>query len=106
MRVESIWTSNPSPITAKLVANNFRRDGRTVTVWLEPLGEDYTLLAGESLEIIATGRGFTPWFDVGNVESGLSVVIEGGPQDFVVYQNGRQLLCGHNRDAVTPPWTA
>jgi hypothetical protein len=98
--------SDPSPISAKLVASNYRRDGSTVTVWLEPLGEDYTLLTGESLEIVATRTGLTPWFDVGNVESGLTVVIEGGPQAFAVYQNGRQLQCGHNREAVSPPWTA
>jgi hypothetical protein len=98
--------SNAPIVKTKLVANNFRRDGRTVTVWIEPLGEDYTLLAGESLEIIAKGRGFTPWLDVSNVESGLSVVIEGGPQEFEVFQNGERIECGHNREAVTPPWTA
>jgi hypothetical protein len=50
--------------TAKIAFENSRKDRRPITIYVEPLGEDFTLLADEQLEIVATGKTEPPWFHV------------------------------------------
>jgi hypothetical protein len=69
-----------------------------MTVWMEPEGADFTLLAGESLEIVASATQHSPWFDVVSDDTNFSVCIEGGPQDYVIFANGVRIEIGHNRE--------
>jgi len=84
---------------AKIAFDNSREDKQPLTIYVEPLGEDYTLLAGEQLEIIATGNTEPPWFHVRQWGNDCQVYLQGdcNGTDFVVTQNGKRLECGHNR---------
>jgi len=65
-------------------------------VAVEPWANDYTLLPGEELEIVAFGDVEMPWFHV--VEwDGASQVYCNETSDFKVFQKGVELECGHNR---------
>jgi hypothetical protein len=48
------------PFSAKFSVCNQRKDPHEVHV--EPWANDYTLMPGEELEIIAFGANTTPWF--------------------------------------------
>lgn len=66
-------------------------------VYVEPWGEDYTLLPGEELEIIADSNAKEmPWFNVVESYGATSVYCE-NTSEYVVLQDGRELECGHNR---------
>jgi hypothetical protein len=65
-------------------------------VWVEPWGDDYTLLADEKLEIVAIGKGNVPWFNVVEADRSTQVYCE-STDDFEVFQNGRLLKSGHQR---------
>jgi len=65
-------------------------------VAVEPWGEDFTLLPGEALEIVAVGEADTPWFHLVEWEGSSQVYCENAV-DFKVLQRGIQLKCGHNR---------
>ena len=84
---------------AKIAFDNSREDKRPSAVYVEPIGEDYTLLAGEEFEIIAYGNSEPPWFHVREFGDGCQVYLEGDGNgyDFDVMQNGKRLECGHNR---------
>jgi hypothetical protein len=85
--------------TAKLGLNNARERPQVVAV--EPWANDYTLLPGEELEIIAFGDSSCPWFYV--VEwDGTSQVYCNDTDDFKVMQSGIELQCGHNRQPEGP----
>ena len=83
-------------LQAKLRVRNDGTSSRVV--YIEPWGEDYTLRAGESIEVGASGKTALPWITV--VESGgtTQVYVEGDRAvDFVVSQGGVPVRCGHNR---------
>ena len=82
------------PFKAKLGVSNSGSKPRVVAV--EPWANDYTLLPGEELEIVAFGNAQSPWFYV--VEWGwASQAYCNETADFKVVQNGVELRCGHNR---------
>jgi hypothetical protein len=87
------------PFTTKLGVSNSRRKPQVVAV--EPWANDYTLLPGEELEIVAFGDTALPWFHV--VEwDGTSQVYCEDTADFKVVQKGVELECGHNRQPEGP----
>jgi hypothetical protein len=69
-------------------------------VWVEPWAEDFTLLAGEELEIIARGTTEQPWFHIVEWPDSTQVYLEGVSEDYEVLQSGIHLECGHNRKAA------
>jgi hypothetical protein len=84
---------------ARLGVSNSRDKPQIVAV--EPWADDYTLLPGEELEIVASGHGKVPWFHV--VEwDGTSQVYCEETDDFKVVQNGVELKCGRNRQPNGP----
>lgn len=79
---------------SKIGVSNSRDKPHVVAV--EPWANDYTLLPGEELEIVAFGNTTVPWFHV--VEwDGVSQVYCNETMDFRVLQGGVELKCGHNR---------
>ena len=70
-------------------------------VAVEPWGNDYTLLAGEQLEIVAFGDTVLPWFHVRECDGTSQVYCE-DTAIFMVMQNGMELECGHNRRPKEP----
>lgn len=83
------------PYSAKLGVSN--RSKRAFIVWAEPYCEDYTLLPGESLEILARDELEQPWFHLDQRGDCVQVWIEVGSSDYDVVQNGIRLECGHQR---------
>ncbi len=82
------------PYRSKLGLSN-RRDAPQV-VAVEPWAEDFTLMPGEELVVIAYGSEAVPWFHI--VEwNGTSQVYCEGSASFEVLQDGVRLECGHNR---------
>lgn len=73
------------------------RTGRPRAVYIEPWGEDYTLLAEEELEVIAFGASETTWFSIVDWPEAVQVYIEGPMTHFEVRQAGVSLQCGHQR---------
>jgi len=68
--------------------------------WVEPWGEDYTLLPKEKLEIIARSDLEPPWFHVDEYAEGSQIYIEGIINGYDVVQNGIKLECGDQRKAA------
>jgi len=66
-----------------------------VTLWLEPWGEDYGMLANDEFEIIAKNVDENFYFQVDFGED-IKVWAEGQVIDIGVYQNNKLLECGHN----------
>lgn len=91
------------PFTSKLAVSNSSSKPRVLAV--EPWANDYTLLPGEELEIVAFGNAELPWFYV--VEwDGTSQVYCHEAADFKVVQKGVELECGHGRShthSTAPP---
>jgi hypothetical protein len=87
-------------LSTRIEVSNGRR--RPWEVHVEPWGEDFTLLPDESLEVVAEGRGATPWFYVVENEGSTQVYCE-ETVAFAVYQEGRLLECGHNRGVQSLP---
>ena len=85
--------------TAKLGLSNQRKRPQIVAV--EPWANDYTLLPGEELEIVALGEGAMPWFHVVEWDGTTQVYCEETAQ-FKVLQHGVELECGHNRQPDAP----
>jgi hypothetical protein len=85
--------------TSKIGFQNSRDDKQPITIYVEPLGEDFTLLAGDQLELIATGNTEPPWFNIVEWGNDTQVYLEGDGEahEFEVLQNGKRLECGHNR---------
>lgn len=84
---------------AKLFISNKRDIPHVVAV--EPWGEDFTLLPGETLEVVAFGVEATPWFHLVEWDGESQVYCE-ETLDFKVLQCGVQLECGHNRQSSVP----
>jgi hypothetical protein len=90
--------------TTKIVFSNSHE--RPHTIWVEPVGEDFTLLPGESLEIISRGNKTPSYFSVVETEGNTQAYIENKADgfdvllDFDVLQGGHKLKCGHNRKAA------
>ena len=92
-----------SRFTAKIGFRNSRKDGQPITIYVEPLAEDFTLSASEELEIVTRGNGLLPWFNVVEWGAETQVYLEDvNPTDFVVTQKGQQLRCGHNKHLREP----
>jgi hypothetical protein len=88
------------PLRSKLGISNRHDTPQVVAV--EPWGEDFTLMPGEELEVVAFGSSALPWFFV--VEwSGTSQVYCNDTADFEVTQGGVRLECGHNRQPDAAP---
>jgi hypothetical protein len=79
---------------SKLGISNSRGSPQVVVV--EPWAEDFTLMPGEGLEIVALGETEAPWFHVREWE-GTSQVFCECTSDFEVLQKGVRLECGHER---------
>ena len=84
--------------TSKIALANNRGEPHVISV--EPWGEDYTLLPGEGLEIIAFGDTTSPWFHVVEWGDSSQVYCEEA-SIFKVLQDGIELECGHNRQAAS-----
>lgn len=69
-------------------------------VWVEPWGEDYTLLPGEELEIMARNEAEQPYFTLVEWPQSTQVYLEGVSDDYEVLQDGSRLGCGHNRQVA------
>lgn len=82
------------PFTTKLEVSNRRSKPQVVAV--EPWANDYTLLPGEELQIVAFGDTALPWFHVREWDGTSQVYCE-GTADFKVMQKGVELECGHQR---------
>jgi hypothetical protein len=65
-------------------------------VYVEPWANDYTLLPGEELEIVAFGGKQMPQFCIVESESACQVYCN-ETDDFQVFGNGIELQCGHQR---------
>jgi len=65
---------------------------------VEPWGEDYTLLPGEEVTLVASGRTAVPWFNLVEQDDCTLVCCE-ETAEFKVLQGCRQLECGHQRRA-------
>jgi hypothetical protein len=84
------------PFSSKLGVWNSRTFPQVVIV--EPWANDYTLLPGEKLEIVAFGETAVPWFNVVEWDGTTQVYCE-DTADFRVVQGGQKLECGHQRQA-------
>jgi hypothetical protein len=76
---------------------------RPHVVWIEPWAEDFTLLPSESVEIHAWCKSELPWFHVDETKHHTQIdiqVLDLFNAGFEVIQNGRQLECGHQRQAA------
>lgn len=72
------------------------------TVWVEPWGEDFTLLPKADLTVFAKSPAKEPSFTLVQLESGVQVYVEGQDiVDFSVIQDGIELECGHNGNQGT-----
>ena len=60
--------SEAGQLSARIVIEN--STNRPRIAWVEPWGEDYTLLSKERLEIIARGDSESPWFHVVEYDQG------------------------------------
>ncbi len=82
------------PNSAKLGVSNSR--GKPQVVAVEPWANDYTLLPGEELFVVAFGASAVPWFHIVEWDGTTQVYCE-DTADFKVLQGDRELECGHNR---------
>jgi hypothetical protein len=98
-------------LTARISVRNDADKPRAI--WLEPLAEDFTLLPGEELEIVARDKAKQPWFALVERPDSTQVYVEGTSLDlrdgarackqliggYQVLQGAKRLECGHNRKA-------
>jgi hypothetical protein len=70
-------------------------------VWIEPWGEDYTMLVKDKLRIATTSADTSdaPWFSLVETNGNTQVYVERGdyPQVFI---NDSVVRCGHNRQVA------
>ncbi len=69
------------------------------TVWVEPWGEDFTVLPGDRLEIIAHNGSEAPGFSVVEGSVSTEVFLEAA-SSFEALHNGTRVQCGFNRPAA------
>ena len=65
-------------------------------VYVEPWGEDFTLMPGEELFILAYGGWGVPWFHLVESDGVIQVHCE-ETSNFKVVQGEQELQCGHQR---------
>ena len=65
-------------------------------VAVEPWGADYTLLPGESLQVVAFGDEVAPSFELVEWNNSCQVYCDDA-SSYEVRQNGAVIHCGHNR---------
>ena len=68
-----------------------------VTLWLEPWGEDYGMLAHDEFDVIALGPDDGFYFHIDCGPKGMKIYAEGHASEVSIYHNGEMLECGHNR---------
>lgn len=69
-----------------------------VVIYIEPLGEDYTLLPSETVQILAIGSSPASYLNWDEKENGcIQVYAEGDCTAIFVYQDGTELSCGYQR---------
>lgn len=84
------------PFRSKLGIWNSRKAAQVVGI--EPWANDYTLLPGEKLEVIAFGETRVPWFNIVEWDGTTQVYCE-DTVDFKVVQGDRVLECGYQRQS-------
>lgn len=71
-----------------------------ITVWSEPLGEDYWMQPGEEFEFVRKATDSSSYFQIDIKDQSIKVWAE-GPGDLpTLRKDGNLLQCGHNRPAV------
>jgi hypothetical protein len=85
---------------SKLGVHNKRGEPQVVVV--EPWANDYTLLPGEQLVVVAFGDSDVPWFNVVEWDGTTQVYCE-NTASFKVLQGDCELECGHNRQTEGRP---
>jgi len=66
-----------------------------MTVWLEPWGEDYTLLPKEECVVVASGE--KPWFNLVFTDNNNVKVYAEDTSEAKVMRGSEVLRCGHQR---------
>ena len=64
--------------SSRISVQNSRKDALRITLWIEPIAEDFALLTGEYLELVASGETSAPNFNLVQSEQDLQIYIEGG----------------------------
>jgi hypothetical protein len=85
-----------------LVSIEIRNDrSRPHVVWIEPWGEDYTLIPNQKVhvEVAETELGTGSYFNLVETEGNTQVYIERGGYPRVSV-DGESVECGHNRQAA------
>ena len=67
------------------------------TLWLEPWGEDYGMLAKDEFDVVASDPEEGFYFHVEYGAKAVKIYAEGDASQVSVYHNGELLECGHNR---------
>lgn len=70
-----------------------------VTLFVEPWGRDYTMLPGETFELVMERASDDSFFNICHYEKTIEVYAEGQCLDVLVFQNKKELSCGHNRQS-------
>ena len=89
------------PQRSKLGIHNSQK--APLTVYVEPWGNDYTLMPEEELEVEVAGYDASPWFQLTEWCGSIQVWCNEA-DDFLVMQGDRELECGHQRptDPLVP----
>ena len=69
-----------------------------VTVWVEPWGEDFTILPGEEYLFTAVRPGSDFYFHAVWQENDLVLYAEGTSGEVTVHHGTVEVFCGHNRE--------
>lgn len=94
----------PMTTTARVSFTNYREPKAPFTLWVEPWGEDYTLLPGDTLEVVAAGFTTESYFSIVHAdhEGDLLLYIEGPCDAWTVYDGETAVYCAHNREHQRP----
>jgi len=75
------------------------RKSTKILVFVEPEASDYWLDSGELCELIADSEVSDGKFEIQYTDEGLTVYPDRGVGYISVYQDGKELECGHKRPA-------
>jgi hypothetical protein len=89
--------ADEAEFVSRILIGNELRSGKARVVYVEPWGRDYTLLAGEELEIFAFGDERLPSFGIVELDGQTQVYCD-HTWEAVVHQGGEEIQCGHKRD--------
>jgi hypothetical protein len=64
-----------------------------LSLFIEPWGRDYTMLPGETFELVMEGGSDSSLFNIRHNEKRIEVYAESGCLDVLVFQNGKELSC-------------